>query len=236
MLDVNVFAEEYGATAELFGREPTQHEVVEAYRLVRAHLTTTDEVREVGFTIRSTNRFPPRPVDFLCTVADREWRAVLDVLSGGLRYHELSTATFSACEAFGGREPLATAFERDPIRTRELWLQQLHRELARVAHHTRKDGVLHLPPGPRGVREAGAGHPGDEWKLKQEREEAALLAWEQEVEAALKSADMSVQGDVRRQAVADLEPLKDSPRYDRFLRAKCLTVYGERIGKPRPQV
>jgi hypothetical protein len=33
-----------------------------------------------------------------------------------------------------GGEPLAAAFERDPIRTRELWLQQLHRELARVAH------------------------------------------------------------------------------------------------------
>lgn len=91
---------------------------------------------------------------------------------------------------------------------------------------------------PRGLPHAngnGAHHPGDaDWRSAQGRERAAYEAWAAEVEPLLRAADKAVKQAVRAQAEARCEALKEQAGYPRFVKAACLSLYGERIGKPQP--
>lgn len=93
----------------------------------------------------------------------------------------------------------------------------------------------YAPAGGNGRHPDPAVHrPGDEWQRKREDDEAALAAWEAEIEPRLRAASADVRREITAAAKAEAAGLEQHPRYDQIIRAACLRLYGERVHHPRP--
>lgn len=126
MLDQSVFAKAWAMLKERFGATLSEEQTKAYFRYLSDRIET-EEFREAAAMIWATNRFFPRPVDFLVIGASKEWGKLQTALDGFNPPHQtnqeaiqaLGPLTRKLVSDLGGFPSLKAALQKDPIRLRD---------------------------------------------------------------------------------------------------------------------
>jgi len=156
MLDEAIFAKAWAMLKERFHTEASEDQTRAYFAYLRNRITT-EEFREAAATVWATNRFFPRPVDFLIVGASREWGLLLRAANSFnppsqvdlAPWDALSTRTHDAIRASGGRLAVRDAIQKNPIQFRQRFVEAF--EMAATVDSGRTKSLPEVTPDSRRI-------------------------------------------------------------------------------------
>lgn len=127
MIDQGVFADEMQALQERFGKDLSDGALARYYAYLDERLDT-ESFASASRSIWATNRFFPRPADFLAAEATAQWRVLLRLAEAWRPpystpdvYGALSERGGEAVRELGGISAVKDALDIDVVRFRRTW-------------------------------------------------------------------------------------------------------------------